>query len=503
MAVMGGTGESNRELVKDLAPSAFFRFFAEIADIPRASGNCGAMGDYLVAFAEARNLGHVRDAAGNVIVRAKARGTASTSGVILQAHQDMVANKIPGSGHDFARDPIRFVREGDWLRADGTTLGADNGAGLAAILAILDAADLVHPPLEALFTVDEETAMTGALAVRAHQLRGETLINLDSEDYGVALVSSAAGATHSLRLPVLRAGGAEGPLGRVVIGGLKGGHSGTEIARGRANAFVLMARFLADAAARGVGFGLCAFDGGPVPVADNAIPSRAEAVLMFDTERRAEPLGRLASEWETVFRNEYRVADSGIRVSVAAGGGPAPAPIRAKSRDRLLAAIRLMPFGVVRFARDGEAEKKPYRDLLVETSNNLGSARLETDAAILRTLTRGSVRSRLEETTGRIETLAKLVGGALRKENHFPGWETAHPRGRVQRLFADKGWKLVGVHAGLECGVLVEELRRAGRTLDAISVGPDIAGGHTPEERLRIGSVEPFWRDLVATLAEL
>ncbi|MDR0362488.1 MAG: beta-Ala-His dipeptidase [Planctomycetota bacterium] len=497
-------GAANKKLVADLKPAGFFRFFAEIADVPRRSGRCGAMAEYLERFAGERGLDCRRDPAGNVVIGKRAQGTASRTTVILQAHQDMVCAAEPGKAHDFAADPIAFRLDGDWLGADGTTLGADDGAGMAAILAVLDDASLVHPALEALFTVDEETTMAGALAVRAGDLRGGVLVNLDSEEYGVAYVSSAAGVVYDFVVPVAREAASAPPsaVRRLVVGGLKGGHSGAGINQGLANAFVLLARVVEDAAAR-FGAGVCDFGNGPARGADNAIPPRAEAVLALASEADAAALERLASEWRAVFRREYRASDPDAEVAVEAADKPAAPPITAESRDRLLAAIRLMPLGVVRHVQDADMAEKPYGEIPVETSNNLGVIELREEEALLRPMARGSVHTRLEEVDGGLRILAALVGGELRALNRFPGWEMAHPPGRIQRFFIEEGWKLAGVHAGLECGVLVDAMRAEGRELDAISVGPDVRDGHTPRERLGVASVGKFWNDLVRVLAKL
>lgn len=355
--------QTNQEAVADLSPQGFFSFFAEVSDIPRGSGNTAQMAAYLEDFAGRRGLECERDAAGNIVIRKPARHTVSKAGVILQAHQDMVCVGEPGIGHDFTRDPVRLVRDGEWLRAAGTTLGADNGAGMAAILAVLADPDLVHPTLEGLFTVDEETSMKGAKAVRADQLRGNILINIDSEEYGIAYVSCAASAAYTLSIPVKRRPSAISECRRLVVGGLRGGHSGVEIHRERANAFVLAARVLSAAAAGGIDFGLCSLDNGIVPGAGNGIPARAEALLAFPAAASVGEMGNLAAACEALFRKEFRASDPGVSVTLEPAAGPAPAPLLPESRDRLLAALRLMPLGVIRFGQDENLLAKPYGEV--------------------------------------------------------------------------------------------------------------------------------------------
>lgn len=493
---------ANRELVKDFSPAKAFAFFADISGVPRPSGDTGGMTDFLVRFAEDRGLSYQRDELGNVIIAKPARGGGPT--VILQAHVDMVRARTADSTHDFAADPIRFVRDGEWLKADRTTLGADNGMGVALILALLDDDTLPHPPLEGLFTVEEETTMAGMNAIRADQLRGDILINLDSEELGFALVSSAAVASHELRLPLDR-----DPAGKaksralLAVGGLRGGHSGVQINEGRANAFSLLARVLSDLAEKGFAYGLERFGNGAVAGAANGIPAHAEAVLSLADDAALAALRDAAAEWEAVFKHEYRASDPGVFVSVAEPASAPLAPMTADSRARLLRTVRLMPLGVARFVQDDRRMAKPLAELLVETSNNMGVVETTADEACLTLAARGSVESTLADLGGRFADLAALAGGKLVAKGHNPGWEMADPPSRVQKMFQDEGLTLLGIHAGLECGTLAATLKAAGRTLDAVSIGPDIVNPHSPAEALRIDTVLPLWTQLTHILAKL
>lgn len=496
--------QRNPDPVVSLRPAGVFRFFAELSAIPRCSGNTGAVADYLEEFARRRGLASFRDATGNVIIKKPAQASSSGATVILQAHQDMVCLKKPDNGHDFAADPIRLVVDGDWLRADGTTLGADDGAGMAMLLAVLDDPGISHPPLEGLFTVEEETTMAGIKAVRADQLAGDILINLDAEETGSAYVSCAANSFRALRLPLEREAPRSGNAYlRLTVGGLRGGHSGVEINRGRANAFVLAARFLSAALERGIDFGLCSLDNGSVPGKENAIPAQAEAVLCAGTPEAAESLRELAREWEGIFRNEFRASDPGARIAVEALEGRDDPPVTGASLEKLVAAIRLAPLGVSRFIQYPDLLERPYGEVIVETSCNMGIVRLDAGEARLHFMTRGSVATAMDEAEARLTALAALAGGEMEESDRTDGWEMASPPGRVQGMFRELGWRLVGVHGGLECGTLVETMRRAGRTLDAISIGPEIDGAHTPDEKLRIDSVAPCWNGLLKVLAEL
>lgn len=498
------TYKANARIVENLKPEKFFHYFAEMAAIPRSSGNTAKVGDYLIDFARKRGFNFSRDSVGNVIIRKPAQRSSSSQTVIIQAHQDMVCVKTPESTHNFDTDPITLVLDGDWLRADGTTLGADNGVGLAVILAILDRDDLSHPALEGLFTVDEETTMAGAQAIRADQLTGNILINIDAEDIGYAYVSCAAGATYTLSLPVSREENiAQQPHARIVLEGLKGGHSGVEINQARANAFVLLGRFLTAVIQNGILLGLCDLSNGSVPGKDNAIPSHTEAIVSVKTDASLADLTRLAQEMESLFRNEFRFSDPGVTIRVEKTNSAEHPPLIPESASRFLDAIALMPLGPVRFLQDGELLKKPYGELLVETSNNLGLVWMNAGDACMRVMARGSVASSLDGLENTIAAVARRSGGSARLEGRTDGWEMASPPSPVQVLFRDIGWKLVGVHAGLECGTLVETFRKAGRSLDSISIGPDVKDGHTPQERLGISSVKKCWDDLTRVLGKL
>ena len=498
----------NHELVKNLAPAPVFRFFADLSAIPRESGHTAALSDWLEAFARERKLEHSRDAVGNVIIKKPARHSQSAKGVILQGHQDMVCVKEPSSGHDFRKDPIEFKIEGEWLTANGTTLGGDDGIGVALALAVLDSESIPHPPLEALFTVDEETDMKGAKAIKAGQLKGETLINLDAEELNVAYISSAAGITADLRLPLERENAqAKGSYFRLSLDGLLGGHSGLEIQKGRANAYILLARFL-EAAANELDYGLHSLDQGAGRGADNAIPDRAVAVLSLEDAAAEKKLAALVKTWAGIFKNEYRAADPGLRLGLARlEEGKAPAglggALRPDCRERLLALLRLLPLGVFRFIQTGILLETRYGELLVETSCNLGVVRLEADSALMSLMARGSTASVLDDLMARTLAAARLAGGSLEERNRIDGWEMPAKLTPVQELFSRQGLTCLGVHAGLECGCLVAEFLKDGRHLDAISVGPDLKDAHSPQERLRIASVETLWKQLLAVLEKL
>lgn len=502
---MANIVKANRELAKTLRPANVFEIFADIAAVPRGSGNCGQIGDFLLEFAKTRGLAADRDKTGNVVLRKPARHASPSSAatVILQSHMDMVCVKTAESRHDFARDPIALVVDGDWLKADGTTLGADDGIGMAIALAILDSRDLPHPALEALFTVDEETSMIGARAITADQLRGDILVNLDSEELGMGCVSCAASSSFELALPLRRAEQADARRFSLVVDGLKGGHSGLQINEGRANAFALLARMLIEAAEKGVEYGLCDISNGSAPGASNAIPAVAEAIVTLRDDAAVDAMRATAAAWTGIFRREFRYSDPGATATLAPSAEAALHPFAPECRDALLRALRLAPLGVVRLIQHPDRMKMPLGDMLVETSNNMGVVKTDEHEAKITLMARGSAASALEEVEGRFRALAAAIGGELRPKVKNAGWEMAVPPTRAQQLFAQEGLHLMGVHAGLECGGLVETMKAAGRTLEAISVGPDIVGPHSPDERLRIASVGPLYGQLTRVLAKL
>ncbi len=503
----GRIDKNNHDLVQGMEPARVFGFFADLSAIPRGSGNVAGVVDFLEAFARARNLKSERDAVGNVIVRKPAQGAPAEGrkGVILQAHQDMVCVKAADADHDFALDPVEFELRDGWLSAKGTTLGADDGIGVALALAVLDDPNMTHPSLEALFTVDEETDMKGARAVRPERLRGGTLINLDAEELNTVYISSAAGVSALLELPLAAASDAHRyTVHRAVrVEGLLGGHSGIEINKARANAYVLLARFLASAT---VDFALYAFEQGEGRGADNAIPDRALAVVGLTSEEEAQKLEALSVAWSKIFRNEYRASDGGanLRVDPAERPGASTPALDAGSRDALLRVVRLLPLGVFRFVQTKDLMgERPYRELLVETSCNMGIAKIEDGLARLTLLSRGSTLSVLDDLTSRIDDLARLAGGRVRSMGRSAAWEMPAGPTPVQRAFERQGLKGLGVHAGLECGFFVEAFGGAGRTLEAVSVGPDILDAHSPRERLRVDSVGVLWGQLTKVLAEM
>jgi dipeptidase D len=481
--------------VSELAPRPLWQHFDEILKIPRPSKHEERARRYVLDVAERKGLRHRQDAAGNVVVEKPGfPGHEAAPIVVLQGHLDMVTEKNSGTVHDFDRDPIVPRREGDWVKATGTTLGADNGIGAAAMLAILEAGDVVHGPLELLFTVDEETGLNGVLALdpAAIALKGRLLLNLDSEEEGAVTIGCAGGSTSQLTLPLETA---PAPAGTVAIDvnlrGLQGGHSGMEIHLQRGNAVKLLARAL-FAAAQQTPFHLASFQGGNK---HNALPREAQARVVLPAAVRDAFAAAVEREIEAI-RDEIHSVDPDLTVELA----EAPVPERvwsAAATRKALDLLSALPHGVLAMSNDIPG--------LVETSLNLATvAAADGDLSALTSI-RSSVASAMRATKQRIRAIADLAGAEGAENDGYPGWKPnvdspllTRFRQVHQRLTGAEP-ELKAVHAGLECGVLGEKFPG----MDMISFGPVIAGPHSPDERVNIDSVGRFYELLKAMLREL
>jgi dipeptidase D len=471
--------------------------FDRILATPRPSKKEGAMREYVKEVAARRSLPVAVDAAGNAVVRLPGRGS-SGDPVALQSHLDMVCEKDSGVPIDFERDPIVPRREGDWLHATGTTLGSDNGIGVAAMLALVEADELVHPPLELLFTVDEETGLTGAKELDASLLAARTLLNLDTEEEGALYVGCAGGAGTELAVPLDTMFGADGLAAlEVKLSGFKGGHSGVDIHLQRGNAIRALARAL-HALWPAYQFELAAFEGGNLT---NAIPREARAVVRLAPAQRREFLADLEREVEAL-RAELARVEEGIGCEVV----PATAAAEVLSdatAQRVLALLVAAPHGVLRMSDDIPG--------LVETSTNLARVRtLPANGGGGATLAihcsnRSSVASALSAAQRRSAALGELVGADVTTSEGYPGWKPnlaspvlALTRRAVEAVYGREP-EIKAIHAGLECGLIGEKIPG----IDMVSFGPQIEFPHSPGERVLIPSVERFWRALAGVLAEL
>lgn len=480
-------------MLEHLEPAAPLRFFEEISAIPRQSKEEAAVADYLVRFAESRNLPVYRDAVHNVVIKkAGTLGYESHEPVMLQGHTDMVCEKNTGTEHDFSKEGIRLILDGRILRADGTTLGADNGVAVAIMLALLDSDNLAHPPLECVFTVQEEVGLIGAAALDEKQLTAKRMINLDCGPVGCAIVSCAGGMRAVFSHSIERVSLVPSPSLSLAVRGLVGGHSGNDIHLERGNAIKILGRMLMRLMKMGP-FQLCTIQGG---AKDNAIPRESGCTLAFQDEHARLKAQKHIEEIEKELRNEYAESDPGLKILVTPGETVEQAFLPQLTKN-LIELIVLAPNGVLtRSLQEGG---------FVVSSINLGVIS-DADNKIRITFSpRSSVQSLQEDTAMRLELLAGRFGFDVEFGSSYPGWSYApiSPlREEYQRcyksLFGEE-LRVEAVHAGLECGLFAAKIPG----LDAIAVGPDTHNIHTPDEYLDLDSYEKFWELLKAVLAKL
>ncbi len=476
-----------------LKPSHLWKHFEKILSIPHCSGNEKALGEYVISFAKSLGLSSKRDKVGNVLVSKPAtRGREKAVGVILQGHLDMVCEKNSDTVHDFSKDPIRSVINKGWVEAQGTTLGADNGIGLAACLAVMEDKSLVHGPLEFLFTVDEETGLTGANKIQKGFLKGKRLLNLDSEEEGAFTIGCAGGADSEIALPLSRKGRASGKLFQLKLFGLRGGHSGLDINQGRGNAIKLLARMLREALDE-VRFDLISIEGGNKR---NAIPREAWAVLSCPPAGK-KALSRSFKKTFGKIGGEFRAVEKDMDFSLKQVQTGTEFPLTNKAHSGLLNLILALPHGVMAM--------HPEMKDLVETSTNLAIIRTSKSRAGIICSTRSSVASALEATRSILRSVAELAGARIALYDGYPGWtpDLQSPLLEILRNVYHKNFKkkaeVLAVHAGLECGIIGEKFPG----MDMISFGPTMKNPHSPEERVHIASVEKFWKFLAIALEEL
>lgn len=460
-------------------------FFEEITQIPHCSGNEKAISSYLVDFAKKRNLSVHQDKSLNIIIKKDgSSGREGEAPVILQGHMDMVCVCEPDLDFDFSTDPIPMYKEGDWIKSKGTTLGADNGIALAMILTLLDDEQASHPPIEALFTTNEEVGLLGAAAIDGNLFKGRTLINLDSEEEGVFLSSCAGGVRGTISLPIERKVNVKKKSFELSIHGLKGGHSGLEIHKGRANANKLMGRLLERLGS----IRLVSFEGGEQ---SNAIASRARAVITTNEEIRGEIENSLE-----IFRSEYASIDPNIQIDCQ----EVPLSETAMSQvstQKIIALLYVIPHGVLAMSGDMPG--------LVETSTNLGLVYTDKDKIYFESAHRSSVESKKELVLRRFSKIALLAGARSDRSGGYPGWKF-EPESPLRNLFLATYKELYGeeakveaIHAGLECGILQEKIGK----MDMVALGPNIEGAHSPEEKVSIGSVARVYKLLTRVLEKI
>jgi dipeptidase D len=479
----------NKEIEK-LNPSEVWKHFASLTQIPRPSKSEDAIQKFMVEFGKSLGLETILDEVGNVIIRKPATpGMENRKGIVLQGHLDMVPQKNSDKVHDFEKDPIEAYVDGEWVTANGTTLGADNGMGVASTMAVLESKTLKHGPIEALFTCDEETGMTGAEGLKAGLLKGDILLNLDSEDEGELYVGCAGGTNANASWKYKEETVPQGVVAyKLGLTGLKGGHSGLEIILQRANSNKLMNRFLYHAVEKH-GLRLASIDGGSLR---NAIPRESFAVVTIPVDNEKAFL-ECFGNYRDIFRAEYASVEPDMKFVCEKTDLPSSV-IDAETADKLMKSVYACPNGVIRMSDDMPG--------LVETSTNLASVKMLNGELQVQCLLRSSVDSAQDDLGIMIASVFELAGAQVELNGKYPGWKPNMNspilntmQGVYQKLYG-KIPEIKAIHAGLECGIL----GGAYPNWDMISFGPTIRYPHSPDEKVNITSVEKFWNFLTATL---
>lgn len=481
--------------LENLEPVEVFKYFEEISNIPRGSGNEKEISDYLVSFAKKHNLDVIQDKALNVIIKKPAsRGYENSPGIIIQGHMDMVCEKKSGIEHDFMKDPIKLRVVDDMLYATGTTLGGDDGIAVAMGLAILASESIAHPQIELVVTTSEETGMDGSLALDPKNVSGKTLINIDSEEEGMLLVSCAGGCSSRTNIPIIWEDMNRNFDAFVIeIEGLKGGHSGAEIHKGRANSNKLLARLLKGLSSK-IDFNISSINGGSK---QNAIAREARTVICVNNKDRSL-LKEQVFSFEKIFKEEFKKADPDLKVNLKTAGEKPKKDLNNETTKNVINFLYLVPNGVQSMSMDIEG--------LVESSLNLGIVQTKENSVEIISSIRSSVGSIKENIFDTITAIANLTNGKVVAESPYPEWKY-NSDSKIREIFIDVYEKLfekkplvTAIHAGLECALFEEKFNGQ---LDMISFGPTMFGVHTADEHLSIPSTQRTWKYLVEILKAL
>ena len=476
----------------NLEPQQLWKHFDRLAAIPRGSTKEAAARDYVRGVATQLGLEAIQDKVGNLIVRKPARpGREGAPVTLLQGHLDMVCEKNEATVHDFEHDPIRVVRDGDWLKADGTTLGADNGVGVAAALAVMEGKNIAHGPLEFVFTIDEETGLTGASHFAAGVLKSKYYLNLDSEEDGQLCIGCAGGVNTTARRKVKLVPAGAGSAWRIKVSGLRGGHSGVDIHQGRGNALRILGGVLQDLLER-LPLELAEVKGGS---AHNAIPREAAAWVVLPSSSEGE-LRSLVAATEASYKTELGNFDAGLEITLSKAESPKMVWDAADARTTA-ALLACMPHGVLAMSPDVPG--------LVQTSTNLATVSVSGDVVEMVTSQRSAIETSKELAAHLVATVSKLAGFEVQHDGSYPGWKPEPNSELVRKLQAahkklfGEPAELIAMHAGLECGVIGEKYPG----MQMISLGPTIVDPHSPNERVQISTVERFWNYLRLVLESL
>lgn len=481
------------KILQNLEPKAVFQYFEEISNIPRGSGNEKGISDYLLNFGKELGLESIQDEALNVIIKKPGTpGYENAPTVIIQGHMDMVCEKNNGVEHDFEKDPLKLRIVDDYIYATDTTLGADNGIAVAYAMAILASNDIPHPPIEVLLTTDEETGMSGAMAIKKENLQGKILINLDNEEEGYLLVSCAGGVRSTATLKVDEQEIGSKKLIKINISGLKGGHSGMDIIKERGNSNKILGRVL-KGLLREVKFNLVILNGGSK---NNAIPREAEAIIAVNPNDENTAI-EVINNWNNIIENELRAQDPGLKIEASITDIKTCKEFTDESTKKVVDLLYIYPNGINTKSTEIEG--------LVESSTNLGVLTTKDGVVEFDSAIRSSIPSLKEEIVLRSKTIVELLGGKFETTSDYPGWEydpNSKVRDICQKVHKDmygKEAKIVAIHAGVECGLFNEKLGN----LDMISFGPNLYDVHTPDEHMSISSVKNCYEYLLGILKEI
>ncbi len=481
----------NKDILQ-LRPARMWHYFYEITQVPRPSKKEDKIRNYLIQFGAKFNLETITDDIGNVLIRKNGtHGMETHKTVVLQSHMDMVCEKNSDIEFDFLTDAIQTRVDGEWVKANGTTLGADDGIGIAAALAILESNDIAHPPIEALFTMDEETGLTGAFGLSTTLLKGNILLNLDSEDEGELFIGCAGGRDTTAELQT----SFEEVKGKIAVKievkGLNGGHSGDDIHKGYGNANKLLNRILWKAS-QNFEIDLNYISGGNLR---NAIARESNAII-FIVESHYAALELLVQEFDAIFKNEYHVTELNLKVEIQKTEAENKA-ILAIDFQKLMQATYACPHGVLAWSQDIAN--------FVETSTNLAAIRLKGDKILFTTSQRSSVASALDDACNMVAANFKMIDASVKHSDGYPGW-APNPNSEILEIskasyihLFKKEPKVLAIHAGLECGLIGEKYPK----MDMVSFGPTIKGAHSPDERLLINTAQMFWDHLVDILKRI
>ena len=475
-------------VLSNIQPEKVFYYFEKICNIPHGSGNLELISNYLVDFAKEHNLKYRKDKKQNVVIfKDGTKGYKNSKAVILQGHMDMVCEKAPDCTKDMQKEGLDLCTENGTIFAKGTTLGGDDGIAVAYILAILSSNNIEHPPIEAIFTTDEETGMFGATFLDTSDLKAKTLLNIDSEVEGVFTVGCAGGVEAKCTLPIKREDYNGAPL-KITVSGLLGGHSGVEIDKGRANANMILSRILNEISLE-QDIRISELFGG---LKVNAIPNNSTAVILC---KNAEKINTICEELDRALSSEYDKTDNGITISVL----PCEykKPLDEKSTQAVISLLSTLPNGIIDMSFD--------IDGLVETSLNLGIMNTDENTFVAKYNIRSNVESKKNMLVQRISAIVKYFDGKFETYGDYPSWEFFE-NSKLLNIMSDvyceqygNAPKIETIHAGLECGIFAGKIKG----LDCVSIGPDITDIHTYNERLHIKSVERTWELILETLKRL